>query len=880
MKDQHYFGPPKLAQRLLSWIVSKELYEEILGDLNEEYADRYQRRGRSIAFLNYFVDVVRFARMYHRGRHYQSSNRLSMFQNYLKIALRNVLKHKTYTFINVGGLGVGVACVLLITLFVKVETGHDKFHKNGKDIYRLQHVYGFINAQAGPAFEREYADVLSSLRINPWLRQRKISVSKTEEYHEDVYMADENLFDFFSFPLVEGNATSCLQQLNAVAISASLAQKMFGDKVAMGQTIRIEDAIRGEETPFQITAVFEDLPYNSHLQFDVVVPFDLMENDPARKAVLQSWPNDWIGTYVQLESGSDHTEVAGRYQEIWKKYVNEDSAGIDFMPLEDLYLESHYLNNDYARHGNANHVKIFIAIAVIVLLIASINFMNLATAQSGKRSKEVGLRKVMGAHRKQLIVQFFAESVLMTFISFLLAAGILSLAIPWVSHEMDIELLRALDDPWWMAIGLLSIFVLTVVGTSAYPAFLLSSFRPAVTLKGQKLGSKGINVVRRLLVVFQFATSIALIIGSLIVYDQMRFVKKKDLGFEAEDVLVFNFGSSQQLSQKWPVVKKFIEQMPGVREVMASQQVPGDNAYYWGYKFEGFSDYEYPTGDAWLGYYMGPGMVEGLDMEVVLGRAFDASIPTDSNAFMLNESAWERAKAEYGEMWGDPIGKSIQYFTSNSGQWAMEKQGVVIGVLKDFHHHSLQRPIEPLVIHNGISRRVLVKVAAASTSRIVREVEAAWKDLGATTSFNSEMLANDFNSYYEAEERFNTFVLTFCFLAITIACMGLYGLSLFTAQQRIKEIGIRKVLGAPVLNILKMLSGDFLKLIGLAVLLAVPTIAFFMSRWLENFAYRIDLSIVHFAGGAIAAVVIAQLTISYHAIKAAVADPTDSLRYE
>ncbi|WP_436515619.1 ABC transporter permease [Ekhidna sp. To15] len=874
-------SPPKFAASLLSRLISREFYEEVSGDLAEEFQENLRERGKLYANLIYLLEVIRYARMYRSERTYQSTNSISMLQNYIKVAFRNLLKHKSYSFINISGLGIGLACVFMIFLFIKVETSYDKFHEDGADIYRLQHVYGYINAQAAPTYAKDYSEVASFNRINFWKTDRKVSLTNDEVYYEDLIVVDSNFFNFFTFPLIRGDKTTCLIDKNSVAISKSHAEKFFGKADPIGQILKIDNVINGTEMPFKVTAVFEDIPFNSHLQFNMVLPFELLYDDQSLN-IMELWPNDWIGSYVKLKPGIDPELMEEKYQEMWNKYYDAeaDSITIDYMPLQDLYLESYHLRSDYTAHGNINQVRIFSAIAVIILLIACINFMNLATARASKRSKEVGVRKVMGAFRKQLIIQFFAESAIMTLLAVVLALLILLVAIPPINRLAEVDLLLGLTDIVPVIVGLIFLILTTIVITGSYPALFLSSFQPISILSGNNDARGGKGWVRKTLVVFQFTISIALIIGAMVVYKQMLFVKQKDLGFQPENTIVMHFGSMDALRRKWPIVKDQLQSIQGVKSVMASRQIPGDNAFYWGYKFEGFSDYEDPYGDAWLGYYVGHNTLDALGVEMVLGRTFSEDIPTDSSAFILNESAWEQAIRDYGESWKDPIGKTIEYYTTHSGDWAVDKKGVVIGIAKDFHHHSLERPIDPLVIHHAPSRRLMVKVQEERTNEVLSSIENLWADWNVPSDFNYQFLDDYFEGAYKDEEQFNQFIIIFCMLAIAIACLGLYGLSSFVAEQRVKEIAVRKVLGAHEHAIVGMLSKDFLKLVGIAVIAGIPIAYYFMSEWLSNFAFRIDLSWYFFLLGSLLATIIAISTVSYHSIKAATSNPVNSLRSE
>lgn len=870
--------PPEIAKKVLYWYCNKELVEEIEGDLNEEYLDILRSKGAFKARLFYISEVIRFLRTIKSEREYQSKNTIAMFQNYIKVAFRNLLKYKAYSFINISGLAVGLACAFLIFLFVKIESSYDKFHENGDQIYRLQHVYGFINALAGPGYKEHYSSVKGALRLYPWKRDRKVTVNKEEVYHEDVYMADSNLFTFFTFPMVNGDPASCLSANDNIVISEKAAKKYFGDGEAVGQIIIIEDITRSKETPFKVTGVFEDIPFNSHLKFDMVVPFDILYHDSTVQT-LKSWPNDWIGTYVMLEDGVEPGRVEAEYANLRGKYWEYDStAYINFMPLTDLHLKSHDLKNDYAQHGNINHVRIFTAIAILIVIIACINFMNLATAQSSRRSKEVGVRKVMGAFRKQLIIQFFSESFILTLIALVLAIGLVFLAIPWLNTVVETNLYFAFENLWAIVSMVLVTTIITFLIAGSYPALFLSSFQPASILGGKGSNGKTTGLIRKSLVVFQFTISVILIIGAIVVYNQMNFMQDKELGFNAEQILVTNFGSNSLLRNKWPMIRSELQKNPNIQDIMITSHVPGDNAYYWGYKFDGYTERE--TGEGWRGFYIGENVIQGLEMEMVLGRPFSAEIPSDSNAFILNESGWEYAITNYGEDWKQPIGKTIEYYTTNSGAWKMVKKGQVIGVVKDFHHDALQKPIDRIVMHNSGGSRILLKVNKSNLPKVIDYLADNWTNWGSPKSFEYKFLDESFNNHYRSEQRFGTFLLVFCTLAIVIACLGLFGLASFVIEQKTKEIGIRKVLGASVNSIVKLLSSDFMKLVLISILVATPIAYVVFEKWLENFSYRINLTWMYFILAFIVAISIALVTVSFHSIKAAFSNPVDSLRVE
>lgn len=871
-------SPPKIARRFLQWHCAPELLEEVEGDLNEEYEAVFDEKGARKARIFYCLEVLRFMRMYKPRKRIKTLNQIDMFFNYLKVAFRNLSKHKAYSAINIAGLVIGITCSFLIFLYVKAELSFDQFHQLSHKIHRTQHIYSFMNAQAGPTFKQRYPEVEDFVRVHPWFNNSRVTLEDQQEFFDAMYMVDHNFLDVFSFEIIAGDQESPLDSPDKVVLTESLAVKYFPNQSAIGQNMKVL-GWGNREYSLTVSAVIKDIPFNSHLQFDFLVPFQLLEDDP-RITIMESWVNDWVATYLVLDEQADVRRLELAYNDLWQEFTGTEPGEetIRIMPLEKLHLHSAYLEVDYARQGDISQVRIFGAVAIIILLIACINFMNLATARASKRSKEVGVRKVMGAFKKQLIFQFLSEAFVITFIGGFIAAFLVYAFISPLERMSGLALTEFLSRPLELILPFVLIVLFTAVLAGAYPAFVLSAFQPAAILKG-KSGNSGRNSwLRKGLVVFQFTVSVVLILAALVAYGQMNYVKTKSLGFKPAELISLGHGNAWTMRQKWNLIKAELEAMPGVTEVFASRMLPGDNAYSWGYKFEGFT--EDPHGEGWAGYYLGPGAIEGFGMELIMGRGFDESIPSDSNAWVLNETAWKQAIERYGDLWKEPIGKRIEYYTTNSGDWNMDKVGTVIGVVKDFHHHGLQEVIEPLVIHNAPSSNILVRVRKGEVQRTLTALEEKWEQFGSTNAFNYRLLDQHFNRLYAQEDQFSQLILIFCGLAIFIACLGLLGLASFTAEQRIKEIGVRKVLGATVRQILWLLSLSFLKLISLAVLIAIPLGFFLTNAWLSNFAFRISLSWQYFALSILATGIIAMLTVGYHSLKAAMDNPTNSLRYE
>jgi len=871
-------SPPKFARRFLHWHCDPELLEEVEGDLNEEYEAVFAEKGARKARLFYNMEVFRFMRMYKPRKRIKTLNHIDMYFNYLKVAFRNLSKHKAYSAINIVGLVIGISCSFLIFLYVKAELSFDQFHTNAHKIHRTQHIYSFMNAQAGPTFKERYPEVEDFVRVHPWFTNSRVTLADQQEFFDDMYMVDHNFLDVFSFEIISGDRETPLNGPDKVVLTESLAKKYFPNQTVIGQSLKTI-GWGNREYNLTVSAVIKDVPFNSHLQFDFLVPFQLLEDDP-RITIMESWVNDWVATYLVLDEQADVRKLEMAYDDLWTEHSGLDPGDetIRIMPLDKLHLHSAYLEVDYAQQGNISQVRIFGAVAVIILLIACINFMNLATARASKRGKEVGVRKVMGAYKKQLVIQFLSEAFVITFIGGLIAAVMVYLFIPPLENMSGLALTEFLSTPLALILPFLLIVLFTALLAGAYPAFVLSAFQPAAILKGRSGGNSKAGWLRKGLVVFQFTVSVVLILAAMVAYGQMSYVKSKSLGFKPAQLISMNYGNSQGMRQKWNMIKAELEAMPAVTDVFASRMLPGDNAYNWGYKFEGYT--EEPHGEGWAGYYLGPGAIEGFGMELIMGRGFAEEISSDSNAWVLNETAWKQAIERYGDLWKEPIGKRIEYYTTNSGDWHMDKVGTVIGVVKDFHHHGLQEAIEPLVIHNAPSGNILVRVREGEVQSTLADLEEKWEQFGSINPFSYRLIDQHFNRLYVQEDQFSQLILVFCGLAIFVACLGLLGLASFTAEQRIKEIGVRKVLGASVRQILWLLSLSFLKLISLAVLIAIPLGFILTNSWLNNFEYRISLSWKFFALSVLATGIIALFTVGYHSLKAAMNNPTKSLRYE
>jgi putative ABC transport system permease protein len=815
-----------------------------------------------------------------------------MFKNYLLVAFRNLRKQKFYAFLNIAGLALGVTCCLLMGLYVLDELGYDRFHGKADQIYRINSDIKFGGTEQklavtsdpmGPTMVKDYPQVLASVRFR---EQGGVLVKKGEQYIKEnrVIYADSSLFDVFTLPLVAGNPQKALAAPNSVVLTESMARKYFGNSVsqpaqALGQVLRFDN-----EQDYKVTGVMKDMPANSHFRFDFFL---------SMQSLAESRQNNWVShnfnTYLLLRKDAHPQEVEARFEELIEKYMGPQvkqlmninsisefrKAGnnirYSLIPLIRIHLHSDRVA-ELAPNGNVQYVYIFAAIALFILLIACINFMNLSTARSASRAKEVGVRKVMGSLRSNLIGQFLTESVVMSLIAFGLATAGAFLLLPYFNQLAVKEMTFPLFSSPWM-LPLLLFFAL-VVGLLAgsYPAFFLSAFQPISVLKGNLSRGTKSGWLRSSLVVFQFATSVILIIGTIVIYYQLDYIRNTKLGFDKEQVLIVNDGSA--LGERVQAFRNEVLRLPEVINSTATGYLPvpswrNDMPYF----PEGVIQPEKAV--SMQSWRVDHDYIRTLGMEMLKGRDFSREFATDSSAVIINETA---AKV-FG--YTDPVGKKIWTYTDfNSGEKKMATY-TVVGVVKNFHFESLRQNIGALCMVLGRNNgSVSFRLKTGDVSKVVGAIEAQWKKNAPGQPFSYTFLNEEFDAMYRSEQRVGQIAISFSVLAIVIACLGLFGLAAFTAEQRTKEIGIRKVLGADVGNIVAMLSRDFLKLVLISNLIAWPLAWWAMSRWLQDFAYRIDLSWWVFALAGLIALFIALFTISFQALKAALANPIKSLRTE
>jgi putative ABC transport system permease protein len=793
-----------------------------------------------------------------------------MLKNYLLLAIKNFRKQKMFSLINILGLTVGITCCLMIFLFIMNEFSYDKFHTKGKDIYRVMRVsyqngtnnIPYLSAPYATALVKDFPDaVRSAVRVfpdNDLIRYKDIVFNEKK-----IYLVDSNFFSFFSFPLLRGNPATVLNDPLGVVMTESMAKKYFGNEDPMGKVIQFN-----RDRSFRITGIAKDVPGNSHLDFDMVVSLSNWRTTNW----FNQWPNNGLFVYVQLNPAVQPAQLVKRFPAFMDKYLGAFykeagfKMGLTINPLKDIYFEPE-TPWDNVKHGSKKMVYIFMSIAVLILLIACINFMNLATARASDRSKEVGLRKVMGALKRQLAWQFIFESLLFATVAAVLAVLLLQLVMPAYNNFLGYKLPAYWSNPW-LYVFIAGVILVVGLLAGSYPALLLSSFSPIESLKGKLKVGKGGAVFRKALVVFQFGISVLLITSVAIVMNQMHYVRNTNLGFNKEQSMIVKLDNGAIWDHKVEF-KKQLEADAAVESVAMMTGEPGGFHDMYGFEAEAkpgekimlnteFTDFEY---------------AKTLGLKLVAGRDFSATFPTDSTyAVLINRAA----AVKLGYTPQQAVGKWIKNLTGDS------VRRNIVGVLEDYHFTSLKETIGPLVVstHKGDRRVAVIKLNSTQLQPAIERIKRIYRANAPEYPFEYDFLDQKFDKLYKSEIKQEALLSVFSIIAICIACLGLFGLASYTAIKRTKEIGVRKVLGSSVENIVLLLSKDLLKPVLLGTIIAVPTGYFLMQRWLEGFAYRTPVHWWLFAMAAFIAVLIAMITVSVQAIKAALANPVKSLRTE
>ncbi|RIV17231.1 ABC transporter permease [Fibrisoma montanum] len=803
-----------------------------------------------------------------------------MLRNYFKIAWRNLIRYKGYTFINIAGLSIGLACCLVIFLFVQDELSYDAFHAKANRIHRIVNHRTSDGREMdlartpppfGPTLRTTFPEVENMVRIFDFGSKELVAYEDKKFFEADIVLADSTFFDVFSFRLTRGNPAEVLRGPNSIVLSETMARKYFGNQDPVNKVLTIDNTYK-----FRVTGVMQDVPAQSHLNVNFVGSLGVLR-DMVGAERMANWGWQQFFTYIVLPENYDPDKLNSKLPAFFAQHAGDEAGNDNYhlQALKDVHLRSTDIEYDLARKGDIRYVYAFAVVALFTLLIACFNFMNLSTARSARRAKEVGLRKAVGAERTQLIGQFLGESVLQTGLALVLAVALTLVAVPtintWAGKSLSSS--SVLTVPF--ILGLLATGLLVGLLAGSYPAFFLSAFRPIKVLKGDMKGSQGGAFLRKNLVVVQFTVSIILIIGAGIVFYQMRYIQQNNMGFTKEQLVMVPLRTAD-IAKNIETIKAELLKNPSITAATACYGVPGGRFAGDGINLPG-KPKQFSTNMFLVDY----DYIPTLDMTMVAGRNFSRSFGTDADqGFILNETAVNVLG------WGKPadaIGKEILW-----PRWSPPtpsdtiKRGKVIGVVKDFNYKTVHQKIEPMVLHIVPSEYayLVVRIRPEATTAALSVLQAKWQSLASDWPFEYTFLDEQFAEQYRSEQIFSKVFGLFTFLSIFITCLGLFGLAAFTAEQRTKEIGVRKVLGASVTNILVLLSKDFLKLVLIAIILASPVAWYAMNQWLQGFAYKIDIEWWMFVLAGVLATLVAILTVGFQSIKAALMNPVKSLRTE
>lgn len=793
-----------------------------------------------------------------------------MLKNYIKIALRNLRKYKGYSLINILGLAVGIAVCMLIFKYVSHEISYDRYHSKSDRIYRItmDHPQAHIALTPSmllPTLKNLFPEVETGVRLYDVGRFQPLVIRNQDRVFEErkfVY-ADSSLFKVFDFQLLSGNSNSALTKPNAIVISREMARKYFGNLNPLGNSLEVN----GRE--FEVTGVLEKIPDNSHFKYDFFA--SMITRSDWSELSDDTWRSANFYTYIVLNEQGRETALKEKVE----RFISENLAGngfatsldIIFQPLTDIHLYSE-VSEDIAPQGDMRYVLAASAIAFLILIIACINYMNLATARSARRSREVGIRKVLGSEKRQLVGQFYGESAFLTVLGIVLSILLMELFLPWFNQLTGQMLVIDYNSmQFWLLLIITGLLVTLIAGS--YPALMLSSFNPSAVLKGAKI-SKGSPGLRKFLVVFQFAASIFLIICTLIIYRQIDFIQEKELGYKQENVLVLT--AYEEVENRFHTLKSELNRIAGFQGAAMASETPTSIRAGYGPDIEGIEE-----GPNFIinALRVSPEFTEAMNIDIVSGRTFTEGDYIRANQSEDREYAMlvnEKTAAHFGLNPEGLVGRKASIGGVN---------GTIVGVVKDFHFASLHRPVEPLFIFpRGSFNKLLLSFNTEDVPRTLEETAEIWSSMFPQYPFEYEFLDQEYNALYRQETRAGNIFTSFAILAIFVACLGLVGLASYMVEERTREIGVRKVLGATSAQIMTLFSKDFVILILIGFLLSVPIAWYVMSQWLQNFAYRIEVGWIIFLLAGLITILIAMATVSYQALKAAKLDPVESLRSE
>ena len=801
----------------------------------------------------------------------------ALLGNSFKIVLRKARKNKAYSLINIAGLAIGLACCILIVAYILTELSYDGYHKNASRIVRLgvkadlpgtSITAAVSNTPAAPALVEEYPEILSAVRFRPTSPRTVVRYGDRQDYEGGIFYADDAVFDVFTFPMVKGDPRTALQAPGSLVITESIAAKYFGHEDPLGKVLRLNN-----QEDRTVTGVIADVPRNSHFTFNMLLSFATLyaENRKAQERWL-GFPNY---TYLLLGDNVRREDLEAKLPAFVEAHMAGDLKSVHgtlryfLQPLTRIHLHSR-LDHDIAAQGGILHVYIFAAVAVLILLLACINFVNLSTARASTQAKEIGVRKACGATRQDLVRQFLAETFAHGMLALAIALGLAELALAYFSSISGIDLRIGAARLQWLVPSAIGLLVLVGVAAGSYPAFVLSAYRPAKVLRGEAAAGASGSRLRDVLAVFQFTVSISLIIGTGIIMGQLRFMKTRDPGFRKEDVAVVRV-MPQRLRQSLPVIKARLGQVPGVLGVAATSTAPGLDPDIGQFVPEGFSEDQPQTMEV---MNVDGDFLPTMGIGLVAGRNFSPGPAADDPAAVLINRT---AARKFG--WDEALGKTIRAYSNGARRWETR---TVIGVVEDFHLASYYRPIAPLCISHssGNFGGLVIRIDPKSVPETLATLNAIWKDIDPDRPFDYFFVEAQFDGQYRSEERLREIMRSFALASIVIACLGLFGMTSFVLERRTKEIGVRKVLGASTPEIALMLAKESAKRVLLANVVAWPVTYLVMAGWLRRFAYRAGIGIEIFVLSTALALLIAMATVGWQAVRAANADPVRSLRYE
>jgi putative ABC transport system permease protein len=877
MPNTPNISPPKWADRFLKFYCKNEYLEEIQGDAHELFEARISEGGNAFARRNFVWDVLRFFKWSNiKQLNKVQINSTGMFKNYIKIAWRGLVRSKMYSIINLSGLAVGITVFMLILLYVKDEISYDKYHAHSERIYRIasdlktpdnSFQFAITPPHLGELMQSDFPEVTKFVRLSKFFGAIKKGVTTFNDVNS-VY-ADVNFFELFDIPLIEGDRKTVLAEPFSIVVTKSTAEKYYGTEDAIGKILEVE----GVEQPFIITGVMEDVPSNTHFDFDLLISMETRNS----LGIIQEGQWFYLDyyTYLLLPENVNLADLQSKMPDFIEKHIGQaqkdaqQSYEFEFQPLADIHLNSHR-DNEIGANGDMQYIYIFSMIAVFIVVIACVNFINLSTARASHRSKEIGMRKVVGAIRRQLVTQFLVESMILSLISFVTALFLVIWAIPSFNTLINKQLL--FDDLFIAQLTWFWIGFVVLIGSLAglYPALVLSRFNPIKALRSASMTGSRNSALRQGMVVFQLMISTVLIVGAIVINRQLYSMQNQNLGFDTEEMLVIKFGRDQTIMENLETIKTALNGHANVVNTSYSRFAPTAGVSNW------YTSYEKAPGEtknaSFNGYMIDYDFMATYGLSTVAGRSFDKAIASDmEEGYMINEAAVKAMGFENNEA---VLGKEIYQFA---------KLGKIVGVVKDFNFKALHSAIEPLVIQMGdpsYARVLTIKLSPGSDLQTLVELEAIWKKVVPEKPFQIQFVDEGLKLQYEAEARTEKVFSLFSGLALFIAALGLFALSTLSAEQQKRNISVRKVLGASGKSIAYSFSLQFLKLALFAFLVSAPIVYFAADSWLENFTYRIDVNLsILLLGGAITAI-ITLLTISFQSFRLTRVNPAQNLRSE